>query len=241
MSNLGKFVGVGVGPGPAGYIPVAALQALQEADLIFMPRAHSSEQSVAGQCLSGLSLPAEKIRELIYDMEPDRESLPQVYLKLAESLATQLRSGKTVAYLTIGDSLTYSTYIYMLEALLTLIPELPHTTFPGITSYAAIASALDFPLGKGKERVLILPCPDDSQRLMREIEEHDIVVLMKIGHRLPKVLKLVRKMGIARYCAFASNFGLPRQVVCKGVEELPVECAGYLSTMLIRKESGGVL
>ena len=37
MSALGHFVGVGVGPGPAGLIPVAALAALQDADRIYLP------------------------------------------------------------------------------------------------------------------------------------------------------------------------------------------------------------
>lgn len=236
----GKFIGVGVGPGPAGYIPVAAWQALQEAEVILLPRAKQSERSVAGECLRGLEIDASKIREVAYGMESDRTAVRTTYAELAESIASEVRAGKTVAYLTIGDSLTYSTYSYTLEALLDLLPELPHCTYPGITSYAAIASALDWPLGQGKERTLILPCPDSPEELRIEIETHDIVVLMKIGHRLQFVLETVRSMGIAQFCAFASNIGLPGEVVCKSVDNLPADPSlGYLSTMLIRKLPGG--
>ena len=48
--------GIGVGPGPAGYLPLAALQALQQADLIYAPRARGAELSVALQCLAGIDM-----------------------------------------------------------------------------------------------------------------------------------------------------------------------------------------
>jgi len=159
MSLLGTFYGIGVGPGPAGYIPLAAVEALQQADIIYAPRAHSSETSVALQCLAGIDIAQERIREIEFTMDPDRTVLSEHYAQLAETIAVDLRAGLNVAYLTIGDSLTYSTYGYILAALREYLPGLPHRTFPGITSYAAAASAMGWPLGVGKERTLILPPP----------------------------------------------------------------------------------
>ncbi|AXK40547.1 precorrin-2 C(20)-methyltransferase [Crenobacter cavernae] len=232
--SLGHFVGVGVGPGPAGLIPVAALVALQAADLIYLPRARSSETSVARQCLAGLAIPDEKFREIEFQMDPDRSVLSSHYGELAAAVAAELRAGRHVAYLTIGDSMTYSTYGYLLAALRDLEPELPHTTFPGVTSFAATASALSWPLGEGKERILILPCPDEMAELRADIASHDIVVLMKIGARLPDVLNLLNEMGIARHCAFARRIGLPGEVLCDDVSTLTPDASGYLATMLIR-------
>lgn len=236
MTTLGKFYGVGVGPGPAGLIPVAALQALQQADIIYLPRARSSETSVARQCLAGLSISEQKFREVEFQMDPDRSVLSEHYAQLAEQVAAELRQGRNVAYLTIGDSMTYSTYGYLLAALVDIEPELEHTTFPGVTSFAATASALSWPLGEGKERILILPCPDESAELQTDIESHDIVVLMKIGARLPMVLQLLKEMGIAQHCAFARRIGLPGEVLCNDVSTLNAEeASGYLATMLIRR------
>lgn len=233
--SLGHFVGVGVGPGPAGLIPVAALEALKEADLIYLPRARGSEVSVARQCLAGLAIPDEKFREIEFQMDPDRSVLASHYAELAATVAAELQAGRHVAYLTIGDSMTYSTYGYLLAALRDLEPGLQHTTFPGVTSFAATASALSWPLGEGKERILILPCPDDMAELRADIESHDIVVLMKIGARLPDVLSLLNEMGIARHCAFARRIGLPGEVLCDDVSQLTADASGYLATMLIRK------
>jgi precorrin-2/cobalt-factor-2 C20-methyltransferase len=237
MPKLGTFYGVGVGPGPAGSISVAALDALRDADVIFHPRARSVQHSVAKQCLSGLDLPEDRFREIIYSMDPDRVQMGEHYAKLAEEIAVELRMGKNVAYLTIGDALTYSTYNYTIGALLAILPGLSHQTFPGITSYAAIASCFDWPLGQGKERTLILPCPDSMDDLRKDIETHDVVVLMKIGHRFSRVLELLRSMDISQHCVFGSRIGLSGEYLSDDLNRLnQAESLGYLSTMLIRRE-----
>lgn len=241
MNTLGIFWGIGVGPGPAGYLPVAALDALRRADVIYAPRAKSAEASVALQCLAGIDIAPERLRDAEFLMDPDRSVLRERYAELAANIAMVLRGGRNVAYLTIGDSLTYSTYGYVLAALRDLLPDLSQRTFPGITSYAAAAASLGWPLGEGKERTLILPCPDDAAALRSDIETHDIVVLMKVGERLPWVLDLLREMGIAEHCAFARRIGLSGELIAGpgqtcGVGELEASAAmGYLATLLIRR------
>jgi len=234
----GTFWGIGVGPGPAGYLPVAALDALRAADLIYAPRARGVVDSVALQCLAGTGFVPDrtKLREIEFNMDPDRSVLNEHYAQLADAIAAELRAGRNVAYLTIGDSMTYSTYGYVLAALRERMPDLPQRTFPGVTSYAAAASALAWPLGEGKERVLILPCPETPEELRREIETHDIVVLMKVGTRLPWVLDLLRHMDIAQHCAFARRIGLPGELLSTDVGSLVADDAmGYLATLLVRR------
>lgn len=238
--QLGMFWGIGVGPGPAGYIPLAAVEALRQADVVFAPRARGTQDSVALQCLNGIDLnldiAPERLRDVEFNMDPDRSVLSTHYSGVAQTIAVELCAGRNVAYLTIGDSLTYSTYGYVLAALLDRLPDVPHRTFPGITSYASAASALGWPLGEGKERTLILPCPDDPAALRRDIESHDIVVLMKVGARLGWVLELLRDMEIAEHCAFARRIGLPGEMLSTDVGNLcATEAMGYLATLLIRK------
>ncbi len=235
-ATLGTLWGIGVGPGPAGYLPLAALDALRRADLIYAPRARGVNASVALQCLAGIDLDPAKLRDIEFNMDPDRSVLSEHYAQLADGIAEQLRAGRNVAYLTIGDALTYSTYGYVLAALRARLPGLPLRTFPGITSYASAAAALSWPLGEGKERVLILPCPETPEELRRDLESHDIVVLMKVGTRLGWVLDLLREMGIAEHCAFARRIGLPGEMLANGVGALVAdEAMGYLATMLVRR------
>lgn len=232
----GTFVGVGVGPGPAGYLSVAALRELQDSDIILLPRGNESPSSIARQCLLGLDIPTERLHEVVYNMHTDTKALRLSYESLAEDIAERLKRGEKVAYLTLGDALTYSTYGYALQALLEIMPNLQHKTYPGVTSFAAVAAAVDWPLGQGKERTLILPCPDTGDALRADIESHDIVVLMKIGHRLPMVLALLHEMGIAQNCALAARIGLPGEVVCGDASDFELtEPHDYFTTMLIRK------
>lgn len=230
------FYGIGVGPGEPGLLPVVAWRALQTCDVIFAPRSRASESSVTRECLRGFDLAEEKIREIAFTMSPDRSVLHAHYRELAQTIAAELLMGKSVAYLTLGDPLTYSTYGYTLAALRDVLPSLRHRTFPGITSYAAAAAATDWPLGEGRERVLILPCPDDMNALRSDIENHDIVVLMKISDRLLRVLTLLRELGIEQNCALASRIGMPDEKIFPNLAELDDDKSpGYLATMLIRK------
>jgi precorrin-2/cobalt-factor-2 C20-methyltransferase len=234
--TYGQFWGIGVGPGPRGLLPVAALEVLSRAALIYLPRARSAELSIARQCLDGLLIPEGRLREIEFVMDPDRSVLRDHYGALAADIALELEAGRDVAYLTLGDPMTYSTYGYTLLALKDRIPALRGRTIPGVTSFSAAAAAMDWPLGEGKERVLILPCPDDRELLRRDIESHDVVVLMKIGKRLPMVLELLRDMGIGQQCALAARIGLPGETLCSDVSRLPDDATlGYLSTMLIRR------
>ena len=239
MSQSGMFFGIGVGPGEPGLIPVAAWNTLKKCHVIFVPRARTMNHSVARRCLPPDEIPQERFREVEFAMESDRSVLSEHYAELAELIAAELIEGRDVAYLTLGDPLTYSTYIYTLAALRDRLPDLRHRTFPGVTSYCAVAAAAGFALGEGKERVLILPCPGEMAELQSMIEAHDIVVLMKIGDRLAEVLTLLRQMRIAKHCAFGSHVGMTDEVLCGNAAEMDLDkSAGYLSTLLIRKSAG---
>jgi precorrin-2/cobalt-factor-2 C20-methyltransferase len=239
MKTLGMFFGIGVGPGEHGLIPLVAWRTLEKCQVIFAPRAGKTERSVARNCLPPNEIPEERFREIEFSMDSNRSLLDRRYAELAETIALELLAGRDVAYLTLGDPLTFSTYNYALAALKERLPGLRHRTFPGVTSYSAVAAATGFALGTGKENVLMLPCPDSADVLRSMILKHDVVVLLKIGHRLSAVLRLLQAMGIAEYCVFGNRIGMPEEKICAPVKEMGSEgVSGYLSTMLIRKNDG---
>ena len=247
-AGTGTFYGLGVGPGPYGLLPVAALEVLNRVDHIYAPRARVSAASVALTALAGLDVPLERVREIEFNMDGDDARLGEHYAALAHEIAALGRAGQSVAYLTIGDALTYSTLGYLASALRRVAPDLPQTLLPGVTSYAAAAAATGFALGEGKERVLILPCPDDMDRLAADIATHDVVVLLKVGRRMAAVLALLARLGIGEHCALAHRLGLDGEVILPGLSPLPApeqlgygqlgyERLGYLSVLLIRKDA----
>ncbi len=235
-SSPPTFYGLGVGPGPAGLLPVAALDILQQVDYIYAPRAKVAVQSVALEALRGLPFDPGKVRDIEFNMDGDDDRIAEHYAALAREIAALGQAGKSVAYLTIGDAMTYSTLGYLAAALRREAPELPQKLLPGVTSYAATAALTGFALGEGKERVLILPCPDDIATLAADIAANDIVVLMKVGKRLSAVLDVLRGLGISEHCALGHRLGLSGEVVLPSLEQVPdAQKLGYLSVLLIRK------
>jgi precorrin-2/cobalt-factor-2 C20-methyltransferase len=239
MKAAGMFFGIGVGPGERGLIPLIAWEALEKCHVIFAPRARGMELSVARNCLPANVIPEERFRDVEFSMDSDRNRMTKRYGELAETIALELLAGRYVAYLTLGDPLTYSTYIYVLSALKERLPGLRHRTFPGVTSYSAVAAATGFPLGKSKENILVLPCPDPVEDLRSIITRHDVIILLKIGDRLPAVLRLLKEMEIAEHCVFGHHVGMDDEKLYMPVSRMEAENAnGYLSTMLIRKRPG---
>ncbi len=231
----GVFIGVGTGPGGEGLIPVAAWAAVQSADWVYLPRARGAISSVAPLGLPG-ELEAGRIVEVEFDMSVDHGGLLERYRTLAEEIVARIREGADVAYLTLGDTSTYSTFNYALQAVRRMMPEVRTRVFPGVTSFAALAAATGFSLGEKKERVLILPCPETADELRKHVTEHHVVVLMKMGARLSWVVDVLRAEGLLEHAYLGSRVGMEGEVVLRG-DELSVDGGsrlGYFSTLLVR-------
>jgi len=236
QTSLGSFTGIGVGPGPTGYLTVKSQQALLDADLVLVPKAQGGKSSTALTCIQDLQLPENKIVHLEYPMTNETATLDARYDEVANQIADYLQKNLRIAYVTLGDPYLFSTYIYTVQALKRKFSETEIKTYPGISSFQALASALNMPLGTGKERILILPCPETPEELELCIKQNDNVVLMKIGDRFPWVYELLEKMDILPYCALGKRIGLDNEILTSELEELDMDAKpGYLSVMLIRK------
>jgi len=91
----------------------------------------------------------------------------------------ELEKGRSVAFLTLGDSLTYSTYGYLLKIIKQKAPDIRVVSVPGITSYQAAASRLNTPLVEGDESLLITSGARGGNELRKCGTSADNVVLLK--------------------------------------------------------------
>jgi precorrin-2/cobalt-factor-2 C20-methyltransferase len=237
---VNKFYGIGVGPGEPELITLKALKVLKEASVIFTPKASVKAESLARTIVEGLLPDDANFFELEFPMTKDETELKKRYLKSARLIADNIKNGKPVAYLTIGDPLLYSTYIYLLRALAEVAPDLTIETIPGVAAYSAIASRLGFSLAEKNQRLCICPVPtgDDAMTELREvIEGHDTIVIMKVAKKLAEVLDLIEKMGLTSFTVFGSRIGLPDEKIIDGARQgfnLSAK-EGYLSTIIVRK------
>jgi precorrin-2/cobalt-factor-2 C20-methyltransferase len=234
--NHGTFTGIGVGPGPQEYLTLKSFNALMKADKVLVPRATGSSNSVALTCIQDIDIPQDKIEFLDYPMSNDESVLSAIYREIAKGIIGDLENNLNLVYITIGDPYIYSTYSYTVNALKELLPEISITTFPGISSFQALSSALNIPLAQGKEKILILPCPETPAELQEQIERNENIVLMKVGDRFDWVRELLVEMDILKHCALGKRIGLDNEIITRDLMKLnPDDKPGYLSVILIRK------
>lgn len=238
----GTLYGIGVGPGDSGLVTVKAAEILKRSKHVFVPKARSDGDSVAldiAHCyLSGDVI----VKELVFPMSPDAEVLATSWRESAQAVAAVLDTGNDACFLTLGDPLVYSTYIYLVRALREFLSECNVVTIPGVTSFCAVAAIGNFPLGEGKDLITIVPTADDLTAVKRALEAGGTVVLMKIGKRLADILDLLDAAGLIEHSVFVSRAGLNGERVELDLRTLRGSDpeVGYLSVILVhasRKES----
>jgi len=232
--KIGNFYGIGLGPGDPELITLKALHTIQRADCIFVPKSDSKEDSLALEIVKDY-VKGKKIIEQIYPMTKDKETLNTAWLKAAEEIHNEVKKGYDVVYLTLGDSMTFSTYIYLLRHLNTMLPEKAIHTIPGITSYNAAACAANFPLLTGDEKLAVIPIPKDIAELRPILESFDTVVMMKVAKKLDEVIQLLEDMKLSENALFASYIGQKDAYLTCDIVSLKGSGMGYMSVLIVKR------
>jgi precorrin-2/cobalt-factor-2 C20-methyltransferase len=147
-----------------------------------------------------------------------------------------LEKGEDACFITLGDALLYSTYIYMLRAIRETLPNVKVVTVPGISAFSAAAALTEFPLGKAKEPITIVPVSDDLEVVRSAVSKPGSVVLMKVGKRLQRVIDLLEEEGRLNDAVFVSRAGMASQRIETDLRRLrgtEVE-TGHLSIILVQ-------
>ena len=232
--KIGNFFGIGLGPGDPELLTLKALHTIQRADCIFVPKSDSKEDSLALEIVKDY-VKGKRVIEQVYPMTKDKETLNTAWLKAAEEIHTEVKNGYNVVYLTLGDPMTFSTYIYLLRHLNTMLPEKAIHTIPGITSYNAAACAANYPLLAGDEKLAVIPIPKDIAELRPILESFDTVVMMKVAKKLDEVIQLLEDMKLSRNALFASYIGQKDAYLTCDITSLKGSGRGYMSVLIVKR------
>ncbi len=226
----GKFYGIGVGVGDPENITVKATKKLHEVDVIVLPEAKSGEGSTAFNIVREYLKPGVEQMFLEFPMIKDVEARKVFRKNNADKVSAELEKGKNVAFLTIGDPMTYSTYTYVLEH---IADDVEVETIAGITSFNSIAARLNVPLMIGDEDLKVVSVNRKTD-IYKEIENNDNLVLMKISRNFEKIKKAIIETGNKENAVIVSDCGKDNEVIywdIESVEEVP-----YFSTMILKKK-----
>jgi precorrin-2/cobalt-factor-2 C20-methyltransferase len=233
--NQGILYGIGIGPGDPELITVKGARILASAKHVFAPKAPIGEESLALSIVRE-HLPEEcNVTMIEFPMTRDREELRRRWEASTEPIASVLSHGHDVCYLTLGDTLMYSTYIYMLKALRMHLPDAQVVTIPGITAFSAAAALAGFPIGVGQEPVTVIPASENPESVKQAFSLGGTVILMKIGKNLARVLQLLEASGYIDDAILVTRAGLAGERIETNLRNLSPESAeeANLSVILV--------
>lgn len=231
----GKFYGIGVGPGDPELLTLKALRALEETDVLCVPRSAADKDSLALAVVEKNLKKRPRVLELSFPMSKDPGVLNKSWDEAGRAIAAEVLAGRRAAFITIGDPMFYSTYGYVLRHLKENHPEMEVETIPGVTSFSACASFLGTPLVEAEETLAVVPAAYDLDRLKQALQDFDNIVIMKVNRRFPEVLALLRESGLADKAVYLNRCGYTDQYFTRDLESLPESGLDYMSLLIVRK------
>ena len=215
----GTFYGIGVGPGDPELLTMKAVKAIQKVDIIIAPKTEKKDGSVA------LNIARPYLKEdvrIVYQVFPMVKGFAlddAAWKQNKEEILGFLEEGKNVAFLTLGDAMFFSTYIYVFRLLEK--EGVPIETIPGIPAFVAMGSHLGWPIVEGDDVLSVIPATAGTEKIEKALSVSDNVVLMKVYKNFPEVAELLEK-----------NAMLDHAVMVRARKNQPVN---YLATIRARR------
>lgn len=250
--SWGTLYGVGLGPGDPEWLTRKAYQVLTTVPVIFYPASEGKAQGFAldilqrafGQDdesqLSGgppLRPPhtvLERCRPLPITLVRGPEAARPHWTQAAEVVGAVLQHGQDAAFVTEGDPLVYSTFVYLRDALVERFPHARIEAVPGVSSITAAAARAMFPLAMADERIAVLPATFDPQFLEHALGAFDTVVLLKVSRVLDQVITLLEQRGLLESAVLVERCGTPQERIIRDLSCLRGQRVDYFSLLLIR-------
>ncbi|WP_411335498.1 precorrin-2 C(20)-methyltransferase [Ruminococcus gauvreauii] len=226
----GKLYGLGVGPGDPELLTLKALRMIQESDVIAVPGRVPHETIAYKIVVQAYPELAEKeLLPIEMPMTKDADLLEKSHQEGADKIAALLDTGKQVAFLTLGDTTVYSTYLYVHSRVQDMGYEVEIVS--GITSFCAVAARLNMGLVEKAEPLHVIPA---SYQIEEALKLPGTKVLMKAGKQMHEVKRQLKELNAN--VVMIENCGMENEKIFRGADEIP-EDAGYYSLIIVKEKN----
>jgi precorrin-2/cobalt-factor-2 C20-methyltransferase len=231
--KLGRFYGIGIGPGDPELMTLKAQKILNSVDVVCAPRSGEDKESIALGIVRNVVKKDLEIIEPVFPMTKDVKKLERHWDRAVEQIFSELKEGKSVAFITVGDPLFYSTYIQMLKKMKEKYPEVETKTVSGVTSLSACLAELNLPIVERDERIAILPAAYGLEELKDLAKIFDAIVLMKVSRSFDKIVQELDKAGLKEKAIFVSRCGT-KDFFSSDLDSMLGKEIDYLSMIIIK-------
>jgi precorrin-2/cobalt-factor-2 C20-methyltransferase len=232
----GILYGLGVGPGDPELITLKAARILNSADVVYAAASTKNSYSLAVSIARPHIPDLTPVKMMHFPMTKDHAEKEKAWETNARVLIDELKHHKIVAFITLGDSMTYSTFGYVLQYVKKLAPKTPVISVPGITSYQACAASLNTPLVEGEEALLIVSGVHggDCLRKFRAVPEN--LVFMKAYRNVDDITAALDEIGFLDGSVAIKNCGLPDQEIIRDIRTLKTSPPNYWTLVLAQQK-----
>jgi precorrin-2/cobalt-factor-2 C20-methyltransferase len=236
MTNPGRLIGVGTGPGDPELLTVKAVKAIEAAHVVayFAKRGRGGN----GKAIVEHLLTAEKtLLPLYYPVttevektdEAYRNQITAFYDQSAAAVAAHLEEGRTVAVLSEGDPLFYGSYMHLHVR---LANRYPTEVIPGISAMSGCWSLAGLPIVQGDDVLSVLPGTMTEAELQRRLSDTQAAVIMKVGRNLPKIRRALEASGRLAEAVYVERGTMVNAAMTK-LADRPDGDAPYFSLVLV--------
>ena len=233
--SQGVLFGVGLGPGDPALLTLKAVRVIGSAPVIAVPCATSDGASYALQIARDLLRPEQTVITLHFPMVRNLAVRMQHRQRAAETIAAHLAQGQSVAFLTEGDPLIYSTFAHVLGY---MPNSTPVEIVPGVSSIQAAAAQAHLPLVQADQRLAILPATiTNLQQLSVIASLFDAVILLKLHRTFEQALQTLDALGLTDRAVLVDRASHPLGRVVRDIRLLRRDEVHYLSLLIVPTES----
>jgi precorrin-2/cobalt-factor-2 C20-methyltransferase len=236
-TGIGTFYGVGLGPGDPELMTRKAVRVLSAVDWIFYPFETRTGTSFSRRIIAPLGLPEAKFRQVSLGMSQDRGPDQHTYASAVDLMGQELRQGKSVAWITQGDPLLYSTFIHLYTEMRRRFPDVPIDIVPGVSSPSAAAAAAGVPVALLAEKVAVVPAVYGLDTLPALLEEFATVFLMKVNAVFDQLLVALAALPYQVQSVYVEKVGTPEERIVTDVHTLRGQRLSYFSLVMVRRDT----
>ncbi|EHL16781.1 precorrin-2 C20-methyltransferase [Peptoanaerobacter stomatis] len=229
---MSKLYAIGVGTGDNSSLTLKAVETLQKIDILYCPTSKNDNTSIAYTIAKKYIRDDVQIKNRHFPMIRDKQKLEVVFDEIADEIKKDVQLGKEVGFVTIGDAMIYSTFIYILRK---LKDEIDIITVSGIPSFVDVASKTNFPIAFDDNAFVVVPATTSIQKLEEYIISFDSIVIMKAYKNYNDIISLIKKYNLQENTIVVSNASLENEIILQGEEIFDKKNEEYLTTILINK------
>lgn len=230
---MAKFYGIGTGPGDSSLVTVKAVNTLKNLDILYTPESKRGGESLALSIVDEYLPESLEIKSRHFPMNFNGTEKIQVWNSVSGEIVEDVKKGKNVGFVTLGDPMIYSTYVYVMER---LMEHIEVETIPGISSFSNIASNQNFPLVMDTDPLIVIPCTMEEDKIDEALEKYDCLVLMKVYKKINIVIDKLKKYDLIDHAILVSNSSQDKEEVFTNLRDEHIdEKISYFSTILVNK------